>query len=234
MKKTSFIYMLILAVFFHVGCGKAPAAQNTEPAAEENRGMLEGVCILVDPGHGGYDGGARSVNGGLWEKEINLQMAMQIKKALEAQGARVIMTRTEDKAFADRKRPDLDARLQMAKDGGADMLLSVHMNQYHDAKESGPQVFYRKDSKDSRLLAGCLQEALICGVQPARERSAMAGDYYMLSLSIPSVLIECGFISNPQEAKLLVDADYQKQLSEAVCAGVCEYTRLQKNNRDTP
>lgn len=151
---------------------------------------------------------------------------MQIKTALEEQGARVIMTREEDKAFADRKRPDLNARLKMAKEGGADILLSIHMNQYHDSNESGPQVFYRKSSADSRLLAGCLQEALINGLQPSRVRSAMAGDYYMLSLPIPSVLIECGFISNPQEAKWLLDIDYQKRVAEAVSLGIAEYRLL--------
>lgn len=238
MKKTVCIWglliLLIVIAVLLITRKQAPEPELPKPMVTEIAGALEHVCILVDAGHGGYDGGARAISGGLWEKEYNLQMAQQIQSALEAQGAQVIMTRTEDKAFADRKRPDLNARLQMAKDGGADILLSIHMNQYHDPTESGPQVFYRKNNADSRLLAGCLQEALIGGLQPARVRSAMAGDYYMLSLTIPSVLIECGFISNPQEAKLLLDADYQKQLAEAVSAGVCEYIQLQQKNRDTP
>lgn len=210
----------------HMSRGKTVPKPAVIPE-EKHAGPLDGVCILVDAGHGGYDGGARAVKNGLWEKEYNLRMALEIRDALEAQGARVIMTRTEDKAFANKKRPDLDARLQMAKDGGADILLSVHMNEYHDAKEAGPQVFYRKNNAQSRLLAGCLQESLIAGLQPSRVRSALAGDYYMLSLPIPSVLIECGFISNLQEAKWLLDADYQKQLAQAVCRGVIEYWVLE-------
>lgn len=227
MRKHLFIFVVILLVaagciLLYMSRGKT-APMPYEIPEEEYTGPLDGVCILVDAGHGGYDGGARAADNGLWEKEYNLRMALQIRDALEAQGARVIMTRTEDKAFADKKRPDLDARLQMAKDGVADILLSVHMNEYHDAKESGPQVFYRKNNAQSRLMAGCLQESLIAGLQPSRVRSALAGDYYMLSLPIPSVLIECGFISNPQEAKWLLDADYQKQLAQAVCRGVMEY-----------
>lgn len=237
MKKSVVIWVLInvliaAAICIIVSRDKAVDKQPNSVVTEKV-GTLSGVCILVDAGHGGYDGGARAINGGLWEKEFNLQMAQQIKIALEAQGAKVIMTRTEDKAFADRKRPDLDARLQMARDGSADILISVHMNQYHDPREAGPQVFYRKNNEDSRLLAGCLQEALIHGLQPSRVRSALAGDYYMLSLPIPSVLVECGFISNPQEAKLLLDTDYQKQLAEAVVSGVTEYCRLKENAGET-
>ena len=153
-------------------------------------------------------------------------LVMGAVDALEAAGARVILTREEDKAFADKKRPDLDARLQMARDAGADMLLSVHMNQYHSARESGPQVFYRQAHQESRLLAGCIQQSMIADLQPKKARAALAGDYYMLSLNIPSVLVECGFISNPEEEKMLLDEAYQKRLAEAVCKGVCEYAAL--------
>ena len=232
MKRNVFFWTMLCGVIviglFGIIQDKNQREGQPESVITEESGALEGLCILVDAGHGGYDGGARAINGGLWEKEYNLRMALQIQSALEAQGAQVIMTRMEDKAFADRKRPDLDARLRMAKDGDADLLLSVHMNQYHDAVESGPQVFYRKSNADGRLLAACLQEALIDGLQPSRVRSALAGDYYMLSLPIPSVLIECGFISNPQEAKLLLDAEYQERLAGAVCRGVIEFERLKK------
>lgn len=208
----------------------APDVQANPPAVQ---GRLTGYTILVDAGHGGYDGGARAGVTKVWEKEINLQVALALGKALEAEGARVLLTRTEDKAFADKKRPDLDARLQMAQQARADMLLSVHMNQYHSAKESGPQVFYRKNHADSRLLAGAIQASMILQLQPKKERKAMAGDYYMLSLDIPSVLVECGFLSNPEEEALLMDETYQQKLAQAVCDGVCEYTVLktQEKNR---
>ena len=226
MRKATWIFILASIVFLLTGCGQAPAAEAPDPIVSEDTGKLKGLCILVDAGHGGYDGGARVAGGGLWEKEFNLQMAMQIKTALEEQGARVIMTREEDKAFADRKRPDLNARLKMAKEGGADILLSIHMNQYHDSNESGPQVFYRKTSADSRLLAGCLQEALIGDLQPKKQRSALAGDYFILQLDVPSALVECGFISNAAEEKLLLSPDYQARLGESVANGVESYAAL--------
>lgn len=193
---------------------------------EKPAGLLTGMVIAVDAGHGGYDGGARSASGG-WEKEINLEMALQLQSALEERGALVIMIRSSDKAFADRKRPDLDARLDMAREGKADFLISVHMNEYHDGRESGPQVFYRKSSAESRLLAGCIQDVLLTQLNPPRKRQALAEDYYMLSLPIPSVLVECGFISNPEEEKLLRDENYQRQLAAAVADGIEEYVSLQ-------
>lgn len=218
--------LIIGCVYFLSYRQLLPEIKPAEMAEETQNGPLEGVCIVVDAGHGGYDGGARAGQSKTWEKEINLQMAMQFRNALEAAGARVILTREEDKAFADKKRPDLDARLNMAREAEADMLLSVHMNQYHNARESGPQVFYRKAQQDSRLLAGCIQQAMIDDLQPQKARAALAGDYYMLSLDIPSVLVECGFISNPEEEKMLLDAGYQKRLAEAVCRGVCEFMVL--------
>lgn len=227
------IILYVSAAILIVGCVYflsypqiQPAQKPAKMAEETEKGTLEGVCIVVDAGHGGYDGGARAGQSKIWEKEMNLQMAVQFCNALEAAGARVILTREEDRAFADKKRPDLDARLNMAREAEADMLLSVHMNQYHNARESGPQVFYRKAHQDSRLLAGCIQQAMIDDLQPQKARAALAGDYYMLSLDIPSVLVECGFISNPEEEKMLLDAGYQKRLAEAVCRGVCEFMVL--------
>lgn len=221
------IALAFLAMILMMTEGPLPPAQTDEERPQPLPGPLSGTVILVDAGHGGYDGGARGVSGA-WEKEINLQMALQLQKALEEKGAHVILTRMEDKAFADRKRPDLDARLQMAKDGKADFLISVHMNEYHDGRESGPQVFYKKSSPDGRLLAGCIQDALLQQLNPPRRRQALSGDYYMLSLDIPSVLLECGFISNREEEKLLRDEAYQKQLTAAVAEGLCEYLQLQQ------
>ena len=189
-----------------------------------------GRIICVDAGHGGYDGGARARDSGLWEKHLNLAVAEQTRQALEGLGAQVIMTRTEDIDYAaaandgaTRKRRDMNHRLALAREGGAQLLVSIHMNEYRDRSVSGPQVFYTKGHDASRLLAGCLQEALIQALKPPKERAAQAGDYYILRLAIPSVLVECGFISNPQEEKQLLDKTYQQQLGEAIAQGICTY-----------
>lgn len=219
--------LILAGVHFLTQAERQAGRASGQPAVpEEKPGSLQGYIIAVDPGHGGYDGGARAGVSRVWEKEINLQVALRLQAALEEQGAKVVLTRTEDTALGEKKRADLDARLQLAKAAGAQMLLSVHMNEYHSARESGPQVFYRAGAAEGRLLAGAIQEAMVEELQPSRVRKAMAGDYYMLSGNMPSVLVECGFISNPGEEKMLMNEGYQERLAQAVCRGVCAYVQL--------
>ena len=117
-------------------------------------------------------------------------------------------------------------RIRIAREAQADLVLSIHMNEYRARTESGPQVFYRAGCDSGRLLAGCMQQALIGHLQPQRQRAAMAGDYFILQLDIPSVLIECGFLSNPREEALLLTEEYQQRLGTAIAAGVVDYCRL--------
>lgn len=216
---------------YDTNASSLPAAS---PAPTAVPGPLQGLTILVDPGHGGYDGGARCRDSGVWEKALNLAVAIEVEQALVRRGADVILTRREDTdlcseprpAALTKKRQDMLNRVAIARDNQADMVLSIHMNEYRVRSESGPQVFYRAGCGSGRLLAGCVQAALISHLQPQKERAAMAGDYFILQLDVPSVLVECGFISNPAEEKLLLDAAYQAKIGEAVACGVEEYLRL--------
>ena len=230
---------LLIVTLLARGTGQEPAADPTpvpEPAVTPEPLPLSGWTILIDPGHGGYDGGAKARDSGVWEKVINLDVALQVEKSLTEQGASVVMTRREDAdlctedrpAALTKKRQDMLARVEMAVSAQVDMVLSIHMNEYRARSESGPQVFYRAGSDAGRLLAGCMQEALIERLRPRKERAAMAGDYFILQLDVPSVLVECGFISNPEEEKLLLSGNYQARLGEAVAAGVMSYAALQQ------
>lgn len=189
-------------------------------------GPLQGLVILVDAGHGGTDGGAVAADSGRLEKELNLNVALALRDELEQSGAQVIMTRETDMQFSQNKRTDLTARLNLARDGNADLLVSVHMNEYRTRREAGPQVFYRAGQAQSRLLAGAIQEAMIQELKPAKKRTAMAGDYFILSLDIPSVLVECGFLSNAAEEKLLLSEDYQRRVAKAIRDGIVDYVSL--------
>ena len=219
--------MLALAAW-HKNDTLPSAAPTATPAP------LTGLTILVDAGHGGYDGGARCRDSGVWEKELNLAVALKLEQALTDHGAGVIMTRREDidlctenrPAGLTKKRQDMQNRIALATENQVDMVLSIHMNEYRVRSESGPQVFYREGSDSSRLLAGCVQAALIAQLQPSKQRTAMPGDYFILQLDVPSVLVECGFISNAAEEKLLLNADYQQRLADAITTGVEEYRRL--------
>ena len=208
----------------------ARPAVPARPVQQAAQGPLAGYVILVDAGHGGADGGARAQDSGVWEKEMNLQVAQALKTCLEESGAAVIMTRDSDMQYSENKRADLTTRLEKATQGGADMVVSIHMNEYRSRRESGPQVFYRAGQEKSRLLAGCLQAAMIRALKPVKERAAMAGDYFILSLNLPSVLVECGFISNAAEEKLLLTKEYQERVAQAVRDGILEYTALEKEN----
>lgn len=205
----------------------------TESAADPS---LVGFTVAVDPGHGGYDGGARAHDSGVWEKELTLQIALALKKELAERGAAVILTRTEDVCLSEegsgkaRKRADLQKRLDLAQEAGADVFLSIHLNEYRSRLESGPQVFYQKGADAGRLLAGAIQESLVAALQPSRVRKANAGDYYVLRNSaLPSVLVECGFLSNAEEEKQLLSQAYQQRIAVAIADGVAAFRHLGGN-----
>ena len=194
---------------------------------------LAGLVVALDPGHGGYDGGARAHDSGVWEKGLNLDIALAVEKELLARGATVVLTRREDVCLAagegagkQRKRADLQARVDLATEAGADVLLSIHLNEYRSRSQSGPQVFYQRGGEDGRLLAGVLQAALIEGLAPKKERKAMAGDYYVLRSAIPSALVECGFLSNAEEEQLLLSPEYHQRIGVALAEGLEEYRAL--------
>ena len=234
MKKKLVSRLSILGIFFCCAALLAAAprparpAVPARPAQNAEAGPLAGRVILVDAGHGGTDGGARAKDSGTWEKELNLQTALALKTLLEEDGAAVIMTRETDMQYSENKRADLTARLDLAKEGGADMVISVHMNEYRTRRESGPQVFYRAGQEDSRLLAGCIQAALIEMLNPQKKRTALAGDYFILSLDVPSVLVECGFISNAAEEALLLTQDYREKVAQGIRDGILEYYALKE------
>ena len=213
------------AVFWHRDVAvKETAAPPTGP--------LYGLCIAVGAGHGGYDGGAVGRVSGTPEKGLNLDVAQRVERLLTAQGARVIMTRTGDYALCDEDPPirkklqDMQRRAKIIEQGGADVLLSIHMNEYAGRSESGPQVFYRENCPAGRLLAGAMQQAMTAQLAPKKEREALGGDYYILTLGIPGVLVECGFLSNREEEAMLLTEEYRERVATAIAAGVLAWHTL--------
>ena len=214
-------------------CGVAMCmlAEENTVSTEAQALPLTGLTVALDPGHGGYDGGARAHDSGVWEKELTLKIALEMEKELTRRGAAVILTRREDLCLADegsgktRKRADLQKRMEIASEGGADVFLSIHLNEYRSRTESGPQVFYQQGGEAGKQLALPLQTALIDVLKPEKKRTAMAGDYYVLRGKLPSVLVECGFLSNAREEKQLLDPDYHTRIAQAVADGLENYWR---------
>ncbi|MBR6596030.1 MAG: N-acetylmuramoyl-L-alanine amidase [Oscillospiraceae bacterium] len=183
-------------------------------------------CFIIDPGHGGIDGGATSCTGKL-ESGFNLEIGLRLRDLLQFMGYRTKMTRTEDVSIytggdtiAQKKLSDLKERVRICNETDGAILLSIHQNTFSDSKYFGPQVFFA-DNEESKALAGYLQKSL----DPTGKRGTKRaeGIYLMEHITCPGALIECGFISNPQEEAKLRSAEYQKELCCRIAASSVEY-----------
>ncbi len=184
---------------------------------------LQGMTIIVDPGHGGEDSGMIGVSS-RYEKEVNLEISRKLRNLLEQRGAYVIMTRQTDDWLGASKEEDFQNREKIIAEAKADMFLCIHCNSFDDQKASGPQVFYVAEGSAGKPLATMIQAAMNEALTPVEPRSAQAAAYRLLKTgSQPSCTIECGFMSNPQEEALLQRSEYQQRVAEAIVAGVIKY-----------
>ena len=193
--------------------------------------------IILDAGHGGEDPGAVGANG-LYEKDLNLQFAFEIGKALEEKGYIVVYTRTEDRLLYKeeenikgiRKISDLKNRCQIAERYPDSIFVSIHMNSFGSSKYSGLQVYYSQKNNNSQALADLIQNKVISDLQPNNNRVIKPGnDMYILeNINNTAVLIECGFLTNQDECKKLSEKEYQKELSFSIVCGIIEY--IEKTN----
>ena len=183
-----------------------------------------GAKIVLDAGHGGWDPGKTGTNGKN-EKELNLAVVEKLKDYLEQSGAEVILTRSSDDALGKEKQADMAERKRIANESGAEILLSIHQNAFPSAKAKGAQVFYHNSSEKGKLLAECVQENLRNRVDGSNSRQAKENtSYYILKTTeIPAVIVECGFLSNGEEEKLLNDGAYQEKLAWAIYCGILDY-----------
>ncbi|NOV00560.1 N-acetylmuramoyl-L-alanine amidase CwlD [Paenibacillus planticolens] len=193
---------------------------------------LSGKTIALDAGHGGPDGGASSKEGVI-EKDINLAITLQLRDYLQQAGALVVMTRETDtdladagtKGYSKRKTEDLHNRADMINDKKADMFLSVHLNSIPSPKWKGAQTFYYTNNPNNPNLAALIQLELKRNLENT-DRVAKPADktvYLLKTLKIPSALVEVGFLSNPEEARLLADEKYQKKVAASIYQGVLRF-----------
>lgn len=212
---------LILAAFILARQG-AVLVQSEETTAKK-------ICIVVDAGHGGSDPGKVGVNGAL-EKDINLALALKLKDLLEQKDIEVILTRDSDAGLYpsdanNKKAADMQKRCEIIENANPVFTVSLHQNSYTTEDVKGAQVFYYGQSKKGKELATILQDSLISRVDPENKRTAKANEsYYLLKKTpTPTVIVECGFLSNPTEADLLLEEDYQNKLTRAIYMGILEY-----------
>lgn len=188
--------------------------------------------VLIDPGHGGPDGGAVAEDGTM-EKDLNLAISMGLRDMLTVCGVRVCMTRTTDvsihgedaTSIRDKKVSDLRNRLALYEQSS--WVISVHQNRFEQPQYDGAQVFYAAANPESEHLAQAIQQTVVSHLQPQNNRmikAATDGVYLMHHTTVPAVLIECGFMSNPQELQNLKDEQYRQKMAFAIMAGYWCYS----------
>lgn len=223
-RKIEYAMGIILLLMVFLLC----AAANMSAKEKKDR---EKICVVIDAGHGGCDPGKVSA-GGILEKDINLAISERIKVSMEKRysNIKVVMTRKDDndlhsKYAQNYKKSDMYNRMKLVNDMNADILVSIHQNSFSSSKERGAQVFYYNNSKEGERLAGNIEKSLIENVSKNNTRDKKANsDYYILRKSkCPAVIVECGFLSNVDEAWLLTTDDYQQKIADAVIGGIVGY-----------
>lgn len=207
--------IIITLIFFLLGTTGVNALENNENSYK----------VLIDPGHGGYDGGTKSKNGTL-EKDINLQISLKLKDILKNKGYNVSMTREDDIALANKKIEDLNLRCKMKKETDCDIFISIHQNAFKTGNTKGLQVWYSNNEK-SKNLAESIQLSVKEQLQNNNNRVAKnaKNDYKILRDGYDggSIIVECGFLSNYEDEQNLKNDEYQNKLVEAITIGIEKY-----------
>lgn len=227
----AFVGVLALSAFACVAYAKI-----SERINEEAKGKNIGEkTVVLDAGHGGEDGGA--VGGGeVVEKDINLSVALKLRDILQVSGYNVIMTREKDIAIYDddaetlreKKRSDLHNRLDIIEKNSGEntIFISIHQNKFPDPKYHGTQIFYSKHDPKSMDLAQSVRKSVTQFLQPDNEREIKEANkkiYLLNNAQIPAVVVECGFLSNPEECAKLADKNYQSEMAFSVYCGISDY-----------
>lgn len=223
-QKRFLILLVVVVVICIIGALVQDMATQTSSVSKDKQ-----LTIVIDAGHGGVDPGKVGINGA-YEKDVNLSIALKLKEILKKKKCNVIMTRESDEGLycegdTNRKSADLKMRAEIMNQDEVDYIISIHQNSFAGESSHGAQVFYQSSSEVGKALAEELQNELVSSLDPENHRQAKANDsYYLLKKTVkPIVIIECGFLSNREEADKLIQDEYQKQAAEAIAKGLFSY-----------
>lgn len=218
--------VLIALIVQLVGSEKTSAYSGLAPSSENSQlAELDGLkekCIVIDAGHGGADPGTIGPSG-VQEDDLNLKVAQFLQDALESQGAKVIMTRSDENAIADTKDEDMAERRRIIESSGSDIVISIHMNFFDDPSISGPLVLYMTGSAQGEKLADSIIGSIDNVISTDGKTRAESDLYILKSGNQPCVLVECGYLSNASEEASLSREDYQKKIADAICEGAAAF-----------
>ena len=212
--------LLVLVLLIGMAVGVHLVAQEGFHPQQE-----EPLTIIIDPGHGGFDAGATGYDG-IVEKEINLSISLKLRDLLVANGFSVHMTRETDDATAGKKKEDMYVRLQSMTDYPNSLYISVHQNQFPQSQYHGAQIFYSQNLPESKELAQTIQDAFVQMLQPDNTREikpAQKNLFLLYKATVPAVIVECGFLSNPTEAQQLASDAYQSKVAFTIFSGIVQY-----------
>lgn len=219
-KKWVFLFLAAGAVLFFVGVLFCVNFATVKPNLQKT--------IVIDAGHGGKDGGAVGKQTGVTESALNLEYSLYLKELCQQFGYRVVLTRSDmgglySPLASNKKRSEMEARKKIIEKSRADLVVSIHMNSFSSAEGRGAQVFYADESEAGAKLAQSVQTMLHRDVDYAK-KTAKVGDYYILNaIKSPSVLVECGFLSNAEEEILLQDDEYMHNFCYSILCGILSY-----------
>lgn len=194
-----------------------------------SKNSSNGISIFIDAGHGGEDPGKVGINNAL-EKDINLSISLKLQSMLENKGFTVYLTRTKDSAPSSKKE-DMKERMNKINEIKPSLIVSIHQNSFTDSSVKGPQVFYYSESDVGKEFAQIMQDEINEYISPSKPRVPQANNNYYLLKESPSpiIIVECGFLSNPEESDLLITDNYQQKIARGIYFGILAYT-----NTDVP
>ena len=222
MKRSKIIWLLVTVLSISSVLMNKPIQLQAAPG-----NVLTNKIIIVDPGHGGFDPGKPGITG-LDEKDLNLKISLLLRNYLEQAGAIVIMTRTTDDDVdgmdgVKHKSKDMVQRKKLSE--GGDILVSIHQNSFTQPSVHGAQTFYNSKSEEGKALAKSIQKSIkeVADLDNRREAKSNTNYYVLKATDIPAVIIECGFLTNPEEEKKLNSESYQNQMALGIYLGILRY-----------
>ena len=233
------ITLMLCMIFVSLYAFSFKIANNSTNLIEDSGRTVETVAtpvsnkvIIVDAGHGTPDEGAESSNG-TTEAELNLKIALKLQNLLEQSGSTVILTRSDENSIydvgsdsiRDKKISDIHNRVKIGNESSADIFVSIHMNKIEQQQYSGWQTFYNKANENSKILATSIQSNLNDAMQKENNRTPAQLNtvYIMKHVEIPITIVECGFLSNPEDESLLQTEEYQNKLAWGIYNGITDY-----------
>ncbi len=236
MKKINLFVIIVLLLFgFIISFLIFYTAFCNEKASIVSASIKKSTCVIIDAGHGGIDGGAVGLDG-TNEKEINLSISLKIKSVLELYGFNVVLTREDDNSIhsdsavtiRQKKISDIKNREKIIKENPDAIFISIHQNFFADSSVHGAQVFYSKNNKLSSELAQEISNSIVKNIEPENKRQIKKSGteiYLLYHSTVPSVMVECGFMSNYSDLKKLQNEVYQTKLAVAIAQGIINFCK---------